>query len=93
VLVENAIPKTVYGHKTLVRDVHKEYKDFAFVHFQNIAKGLSEGWFKGHPHEVVEGGLGGVEKELKNLKGGKASAVKYVFRIERTEIAQKSSHI
>jgi NADPH:quinone reductase-like Zn-dependent oxidoreductase len=78
---EAVIPNTVYRHRTSVADVHKEYKDFGFVHFQNMARGLAEGWFKGHPHQVVEGGLGGVEKALKNLKDGKASAVKYVFRI------------
>jgi NADPH2:quinone reductase len=30
---------------------------------------------------VVEGGLEGVEEGLRNLKEGKASAVKYVFKI------------
>jgi len=45
---------------------------------------LQEGWFTGHPFEVVPGGLGGVEQALRNLKEGKASAVKYVFRIGET---------
>lgn len=46
---------------------------------------MQEGWFSGHPYEVVAGGLGGVQTALENLKEGKASAVKYVFRIGETE--------
>lgn len=80
----SAIPKTFHSSETRVGDVHKNHKDFGFVHFQNIARGLAEGWFKPHPHESVAGGLGGVEKALNNLKNGKASALKYVFRIEDT---------
>ena len=43
-----------------------------------------KGWFKGHPFEVVAGGLGGVQAGLQDLKAGKASAFKYVFRIDET---------
>jgi NADPH:quinone reductase len=49
--------------------------------FRYIARGLAEGFFKPHPHEVIPGGLEGVEKGLRNLAEGKASAVKYVFKI------------
>jgi hypothetical protein len=35
-----------------------------------------------HPHEVARGGLGVIQQPLTNLKHGKASTVKYVFRIE-----------
>lgn len=59
--------------------------DFGFVMFRFFGRGLQEGWFTGHPQEVVPGGLGGVSGALKNLKDGKASAVKYVFRLEETE--------
>lgn len=52
--------------------------------FRLFGNGLSEGWFKGHPHEVVPGGLAGIQTGLTNLKEGKASAVKYVFRISET---------
>ncbi|KAF2404656.1 GroES-like protein, partial [Trichodelitschia bisporula] len=48
---------------------------------QLFTRGLEKGWLTGHPFEVVPGGLGGVEKALKDLKDGKASAVKYVFRV------------
>jgi NADPH2:quinone reductase len=46
-----------------------------------------------HPFRVVEGGLDGLEKALKNLKDGKASVVKYVFGIEETEGGRKESCI
>ena len=68
-----------------VSTVHKDQKDFGAVMFQLFGRGLKEGWFKPRPHEVVPGGLGGVEQALANLKAGKASAIKYVFRIADTE--------
>lgn len=43
--------------------------------------GLAEGWFKGHPYEVVEGGLDGLQKALQILEEGKISAKKLVLRI------------
>ena len=69
---------------TMVGDVHTEFQDLGLVHSRYITRGLREGWFRGHPHQVVPGGLEGVETGLKNLKDGKASAVKYVFRISET---------
>ncbi|EWC48043.1 hypothetical protein DRE_02622 [Drechslerella stenobrocha 248] len=60
-------------------------KDLGFIFSRWLIKGLAEGWFKGHPYEVVEGGLNGVGGAIKNLKEGKASAIKYVFRVEDTE--------
>lgn len=59
-------------------------KEFGYVFYRFLARGLQQGWFKGHPHEVVPGGLNGVQTGLRNLKEGKASAVKYVFRIADT---------
>ena len=59
-------------------------QEFAHAFFRFFGRGLQKGWLKGHPFEVVEGGLGGVEGALKALKEGKASAVKYVFRIGET---------
>ena len=60
-------------------------EEFAMAFFRYFGRGLQKGFFKGHPYEVVPGGLGGVQGALQNLKDGKASAVKYVFRIEDTE--------
>jgi NADPH2:quinone reductase len=57
---------------------------FGAIMYKFFERGLVEGWFKGHPFEVVPGGLGGVETGLKNLKAGKASAFKYVFKIDET---------
>jgi len=60
-------------------------KDFGFVFYRLFSRGLQEGWFTGHPYEVVPGGLNSVEKGLANLKGGVNSATKYVFKIEDTK--------
>ena len=60
-------------------------QDFGYVMFRLFGRGLQEGWLKGHPYEVVPGGLNGVEGALKKLKAGEASAVKYVFRVGDTE--------
>src|SRR5262249_10932479 len=65
--------------------------DFAYVISRFFSHGLQKGWLKAHPAEVVPGGLGGIQIALQNLKAGKASAIKYVFRIEDTEGVEKSS--
>jgi len=78
------IPKSIEQSVTTVGSVHNESKDFGYVYSRYLSKGLEEGWFKPQPQEVVPGGLEGVQKALQNLKDGKASAVKYVFRIADT---------
>jgi NADPH2:quinone reductase len=78
------IPETVQQSITTVGDAHGKASDFAHVYYRYIARGLGQGWFKPHPAEVVKGGLEGLEGALTNLKEGKASAVKYVFRIADT---------
>lgn len=60
-------------------------KDFGFIFFRWFAQRLREGTFTGHPYEVIPGGLNGVERGLLNLKEGKASAVKYIYKIEDTQ--------
>ena len=55
-------------------------KDLCFVFSRYFGRGLQEGWFTGHPTQVLPGGLNDVSTALKNLKDGKASAVKYVIR-------------
>ncbi len=67
-------------------------EEFAMAFFRYFGRGLQKGFFKGHPYEVVPGGLGGVQGALQNLKDGKASAVKYVFRIEDTEGVSRHSN-
>lgn len=84
------VPETVQRTTTMVGEAHGKDKDFAFVFFRYMARGLAEGWFKPHPVEVVGGGLEGVEEGLRNLKEGKASATKYVFRIGETPGVKKA---
>ncbi|KAJ5104070.1 hypothetical protein N7532_004599 [Penicillium argentinense] len=74
---------------THVGSVHKEpgYEDneeLGLVFSRYFTKALQDKSFSGHPYEIRPGGLEGVEGALKDLKDGKASAVKYVFRIADT---------
>lgn len=74
---------------SMVGDVHGPQKQVGYVYFRWIFRQIAEGRFAPHPHEVVPGGLAGVSKALQDLKNGKVSAVKYVFRIAETEGAGK----
>lgn len=87
------IPESVQKSITSVGSVFNDPidKEFGYVFFRYISKGLKDGWFKAHPTEVIPGGLAGIQQALQNLKDGKASAVKYVFRIEDTEGVKKSA--
>jgi hypothetical protein len=81
---------SVQGDLTYGADEPNDH-EFGFAWYRMFALGLKEGWFSGHPYEVMPGGLNGVEQALKKLKEGKASAVKYVFRISETPgIASRS---
>lgn len=82
---EDTVPDGVEQSWTSVGSVYKEASDFGFAWFRMFGRDLQEGWFKAHPQEVVPGGLGGIQQE------GKASAVKYVFRIADTHGVPKSS--
>jgi NADPH2:quinone reductase len=88
---EGTVPEGIQQGMTNVGSVHQDATDFGFAWFRMFGRGLQEGWFKGHPQEVVPGGLGGIQQALTDLKEGKASAVKYVFRIADTEGISKSS--
>lgn len=85
------IPDTVQQSTTSVGCVHQDQKDFGFVMFRYLAKGLKEGWFKAQPQEVCPGGLAGIQGALEKLKNGEASAVKYVFRIGDTKGVEKNA--
>tara|TARA_R110002003_G_scaffold40_14_gene2779 strand:- start:2392 stop:3066 length:675 start_codon:yes stop_codon:yes gene_type:complete len=61
-----------------------EVSDLSLVMCRWFTKALQQGKLEGHPFEVRPGGLEGVEQALQDLKDGKASAVKYVFRIADT---------
>lgn len=85
------IPEGIERSMTNVGSVHQNdtEKDFGFVFFRYFSRALEQGWFKPQRQEVVPGGLGGVQTALQNLKDGKASGVKYVFRIAETEGVSK----
>ncbi|KAM0262148.1 hypothetical protein ACHAQJ_001891 [Trichoderma viride] len=57
---------------------------FTTVMLKFIGRGLNEGWFSPHPHEVVPDGLHGLESALTRLKRGSVSARKLVVRISDT---------
>ena len=59
-------------------------KEFGLMFTKLIGAWLNDGKLKPHPHEVVSGGLHGVETSLKALREGKVSAKKYVIRIADT---------
>ncbi|KAK1722832.1 hypothetical protein CaCOL14_001579 [Colletotrichum acutatum] len=60
-------------------------KEFGSVFYRFFGLGLKEGWFNGHPYEVLPEGLASLEKALKDLEAGKVSARKYLLRIEDTK--------
>lgn len=78
------IPETVDLTQTNVGDAHGPLREMGAAWFRLVSLGLKEGWFSGHPHEVVPGGLTGIQTGLSRLREGKASAVKYVFKIAET---------
>ncbi|MCJ1444628.1 MAG: hypothetical protein MMC23_005130 [Stictis urceolatum] len=79
------VPEGLRVSMTMVGSVFGTDKEFGREYFRFFAKGLGDGSFTGHPFEIREGGLAGVQGALRDLKEGKASATKYVFRIEETE--------
>ncbi|KAF5563221.1 fusarubin cluster-oxidoreductase [Fusarium phyllophilum] len=78
------IPKTIEKSVTTVASVHEDLKEFARGFSTYFSRGLEDGWLKAHPQEVVPWGLEGIGKGLVDLKKGKASAVKYVYKIADT---------
>ncbi|KAI9829136.1 MAG: hypothetical protein M1832_000159 [Thelocarpon impressellum] len=81
---DSGIPDTVETTWTYVATVHGDDQDFGSAFFRLFGRWLQQGRFSGHPYEAVPGGLAGVQKGLHDLKAGKASANKYVFRISDT---------
>ncbi|KAK4893789.1 hypothetical protein LTR27_007814 [Elasticomyces elasticus] len=78
------VPKSVHQSMTSVWDVFDKQQELGRTYCEYFTMGLEEGWFKAQPQEVCESGLGGIEGALTKLRDGKASAVKYVFRIADT---------
>ncbi|KUJ09452.1 GroES-like protein [Mollisia scopiformis] len=72
-----------------VGSVHNQYRtedtrELGYIFSRYLTRALQQGRLSGHPYEVRKGGLEGVEQALKDLKEGKASAVKYIVRIADT---------
>ncbi|KUJ10114.1 GroES-like protein [Mollisia scopiformis] len=78
-------PSSTKSFNSAIPLVFSTHKDFGYLWSRYIARMLEDGRLKGHPYEVIPGGLNGVLTGLQNLKNGKASAVKYVYRIEDTK--------
>lgn len=58
---------------------------FTQAFFGYLTFALGEGILKGHPFEVVSGGLRGIEGAMKGLRDGRNGGSKYVFRVGETE--------
>lgn len=78
-------PPGVKVTHTVLPLVHSVHKDFGYLWSRYLGQLLETGKLTTHPYEVVPGGLGGVLTGLQNLRDGKASAVKYVYRINDTK--------
>lgn len=75
--------------RTSVGSVHNQQecgdaRELGYIFSKYFTRALQQGTFSGHPYEVRDGGLEGMEQALKDLKNGKASAVKFVFKIGDT---------
>jgi NADPH:quinone reductase len=68
----------------LHRDVPSE-KLFGYVWSRAFTRGLRDGWFTPHPHEVRTGGLNGLGGALRDLRDGKVRGKKVVVRVGETE--------
>ncbi|KIW74761.1 hypothetical protein Z517_11531 [Fonsecaea pedrosoi CBS 271.37] len=60
--------------------------DFGAVYSSVLARGLMDGWLTAHPFEIVANGLRGLPVALRNLQQGRASAKKYVMRVDETDL-------
>ncbi|CAG7920448.1 unnamed protein product [Penicillium olsonii] len=71
-------------HQEVPADAALDDRQFGAIFFPFLGQGLAEGWLKGHPYEVVSGGLDGLQNVLEVLEQGKISAKKLVLRIDET---------
>jgi len=91
-------PEGIESSLTMVGSVHAtkmpgfeigDDKDFGYIWFRYFSRLLEDGRLKPHPYEERKGGLAAVGNALRDLKDGKASAVKYVFNVAETQGAGK----
>jgi NADPH:quinone reductase-like Zn-dependent oxidoreductase len=79
-------PPGVTSINSALPRVHSTHKDWGYIWSHYLGRLMETGRLSGHPHEVIPGGLEGVLVSLQNLRSCKASAVKYVCRIEETAV-------
>lgn len=102
--IPTSIKKTITTvgcvHKDLDSDKWEEKtgmstgnSEFGLVMYRLFTRGLQQGWLRGHPHEVVPGGLNGLQGALTKMKNGEISAKKQVFRIADTEGVRQTSNL
>lgn len=77
-------PEGVTAINTAAPKLFDVHRDFAAVWSRYMTILLRDRRLVGHPFQLIPGGLGGILTGLRNLCEGKASAVKYVYRIEET---------
>lgn len=68
--------------------VMSDLKDFGYIWSRYMGRVPRDEGLTGHPHNIIPGGLHGVLQGLQNLRDGKASGNKYVFRIGETPSSQ-----
>ncbi|KAM0810361.1 putative Enoyl reductase (ER) domain-containing protein [Seiridium cardinale] len=83
-------PPGVTAFNSAVPQTFSTRSDFGYLWSRYFGRLLASGSLKAHPHEVIPGGLDGLLTGLQKLRDGKASAVKYVYRIEETKDALNS---
>ncbi|KAI1463570.1 GroES-like protein [Daldinia caldariorum] len=77
-------PDGVEASNTVVLRVFTTHKDVGYIWSRYFGRLLEAGKLKGHPYEVIPGGLNGVLIGLNKLKDGQASGLKYVYKIEES---------
>jgi NADPH2:quinone reductase len=78
-------PPGVKAYNSACIWVHLTHKDLGYLWSRYMGRLLQDGRLKGHPYEVIPGGLNGVLTGLQKLRNGEARGVKYVYRIEETD--------
>ncbi|KAI1478540.1 GroES-like protein [Daldinia eschscholtzii] len=77
-------PNGVEYSNTNVLRIFDTHKDLGFIWSRYFGRLLEAGKLKGHPYEVIPGGLNSILMGLNKLKDGQASGFKYVYRIEES---------
>jgi D-arabinose 1-dehydrogenase-like Zn-dependent alcohol dehydrogenase len=55
--------------------------DFGYIYSRLFTRGLEEGWLKGHPFQIWDGGLDDISEAMKNMQKGSVNGKQYIFKI------------